>query len=93
MCYDVSYNRTQVHDAIKELGYFESLEQLSIMTIYKQLKDKCVKTLKEPTEPPFGGLLFYFEYIEGNILEIAHSKFIPLDDENNAIDHHSCDDL
>jgi len=91
--YDVSYNRTQVNDAIKELGYFESLKQLSIITIYKQLKDKCVKTLKGSTEPPFGGLFFYFEYIEGNILEIAYSTFIPRDEENNAIDHHSIDEL
>ncbi|WP_456311623.1 hypothetical protein [Pseudomonas shirazensis] len=34
-----------------------------------------------------------YEYIEGNILEIAYSTFIPRDEENNAIDHHSIDEL
>ena len=74
------------------LGYNVRTED-EVRMLYKQLKDKGVKILKEPTEPPFGGLFFYFEDIEGNILEIAYSTFIPLDGENNAIDHHSIDDL
>lgn len=64
-----------------------------VRILYKQLKSKGVKILKEPTAPPFGGLFFYFEDIEGNIIEIAYSTFIPLDDEHNAIDHYSIDNL
>jgi catechol 2,3-dioxygenase-like lactoylglutathione lyase family enzyme len=73
-------------------GYNVPTEE-EVRTLYKQLKDKGVKILKEPTEPPFGGLFFYFEDIEGNIIEIAYSTFIPLDTEGNAIDHHSIDHL
>ncbi|QNL48720.1 VOC family protein [Olivibacter sp. SDN3] len=61
--------------------------------LYKQLKAKGVKMLSEPTKPPFGGLFFYFEDIEGNIIEIAYNTFIPLDKNNNAIDHKSINHL
>lgn len=64
-----------------------------VRTLYQKLKANGVKILKEPTEPPFGGLFFYFEDIEGNIIEIAYSTFIPLDSEHNAIDHQSIDHL
>lgn len=64
-----------------------------VRTLYKEFKDKDVKILKAPTVPPFGGLFFYFEDIEGNIIEIAYSTFIPLDKEHNAIDHKSIDHL
>jgi len=64
-----------------------------VKTLYKQLKDKGVKMLNAPTEPPFGGLFFYFEDIEGNIIEIAYNTFIPLDKENNATDHKPIDHL
>jgi uncharacterized protein len=57
-----------------------------VLEIYDQLKDK-VKILKEPTEPPFGGLFFYFTDIEGNIIEVAQNPFIILDKEKNAVDH------
>src|SRR5688500_10048409 len=51
------------------IGYnVDSKEE--VLKFYDQLKDK-VKILKEPTEPPFGGLFFYFADIEGNIIEIA----------------------
>ncbi len=57
-----------------------------VLEIYDLLKDK-VKILKEPTEPPFGGLFFYFADIEGNIIEVAHNPLIILDKGKNAIDH------
>lgn len=60
---------------------------------YKQLKAKGVKMLNEPTAPPFGGLFFYFEDVEGNILEIACNSFIPLDKDNNAVGHKPIDHL
>jgi len=60
---------------------------------YTELKQKGVEMLGEPTEPPFGGLFFYFKDIEGNILEIACNDFIPLDAHNNAIGHKPIDHL
>jgi len=63
-----------------------------VIKLYNQLKGK-VKILKEPTEPPFGGLFFYFNDIEGNILEIAHNSFVILDKNKNAIDHMPIDHL
>ena len=64
-----------------------------VLKLYDQLKDK-VKILKEPTEPPFGGLFFYFADVEGNILEIAQNSFVTLDKiNNNAVDHKSIDHL
>jgi len=67
-------------------GYNVSTE-IEVRELYKQLKTKGVKILNEPTAPPFGGLFFYFEDIEGNILEIACNTFVSLDKENNAVDH------
>jgi uncharacterized protein len=58
-----------------------------VRRLYKLLKEKGVKILNKPTKPPFGGLFFYFEDVEGNIIEIAYNTFIPLDENNNAIDH------
>jgi predicted enzyme related to lactoylglutathione lyase len=73
-------------------GYNVGIED-EVRALYEQLKDKGVKILKEPTEPPFGGLFFYFEDVEGNIIEIAYSTFIPLDSEHNALGHQSIDHL
>jgi len=64
-----------------------------VREFYKELKAKGVKILKKPTAPPFGGLFFYFEDIEGNIIEIACNTFIPLDKDNNAVDHKPIDHL
>ena len=64
-----------------------------VKEIYNSLKRKEVELLTEPTMPPFGGLFFYFADIEGNIIEVAYNTFIPLDKENNAIDHRPIDDL
>lgn len=64
-----------------------------VRKLYKHLKDKGVKMLNEPTKPPFGGLFFYFEDIEGNIIEIAYNTFVLLDKENNAIGHKPIDHL
>ncbi len=60
--------------------------QEEVLKLYDQLKDK-VNILKDPTEPPFGGLFFYFADIEGNIIEIAQNSFITLDGNRNATDH------
>lgn len=60
---------------------------------HARLTSKGVKVLQEPTRPPFDGLFFYFEDIEGNILEIAYNAFIPLDDKNNAVGHKPIDRL
>lgn len=73
-------------------GYNVPTEE-EVRELYDQLKSKGVKVLNEPAEPPFGGLFFYFEDIEGNIIEIACNAFIPLDENNNAIDHKSINQL
>lgn len=73
------------------IGYnVDSKEE--VLELYDQLKDK-VKILKEPTEPQFGGLFFYFTDIEGNIIEVAQNSFITLDKDKNAIDHKPIDHL
>jgi uncharacterized protein len=73
------------------IGYnVESKEE--VLKLYDQLKDN-VKILKEPTEPPFGGLFFYFEDVEGNILEVAQNSFVTLDNNKNATDHKPIDQL
>ena len=73
-------------------GYNVPTEK-EVWELYDQLKEKGVKMLNEPTEPPFGGLYFYFEDVEGNIIEIAYNTFVPLDDKNNAIGHKLIDHL
>jgi predicted enzyme related to lactoylglutathione lyase len=73
------------------IGYnVDSKEE--VLAIYDQLKSK-VNILKEPTEPPFGGLFFYFSDIEGNILEVAYNSFITLDIDKNVANHKSIDHL
>jgi len=73
------------------IGYnVESKEE--VLELYEQLKDK-VKILKEPTEPTFGGLFFYFTDIEGNIIEVAYNSFVTLDKLKNAIGHKPIDNL
>lgn len=73
------------------IGYnVDSKEE--VLELYDQLKDK-VEILKEPTEPPFGGLFFYFTDIEGNIIEVAQNPFVMLDKDKNAIDHKSINHL
>lgn len=74
------------------IGYNVSGEQ-EVRDLYRLLKNKGVKVLQEPTAPPFGGLYFYFEDVEGNILEIAYNTFIPMDEKNNAVGHKSIDHL
>lgn len=69
------------------IGYnVDSKEE--VLELYERLKDE-VRILKEPTEPPFGGLFFYFSDIEGNIIEIAYNSFVLLDKFKNAIGHKS----
>ena len=73
-------------------GYNVPTEQ-EVRELYTKLQSKGVKMLNEPTEPPFGGLFFYFEDVEGNILEVACNHFIPLDKDKNAIGHKPIDHL
>lgn len=63
-----------------------------VLLLFAKLKDK-VNILKDPTEPPFGGLFFYFTDVEGNILEVAYNPYVMLDKDDNAIDHKSIDNL
>ncbi|MDL5513318.1 VOC family protein [Arenibacter sp. M-2] len=73
------------------IGYNVNSKE-EVLKLYDQLKDK-VKILKEPTEPPFGGLFFYFTDIEGNIIEIAQNSFVTLDENNHVIGHKPIDHL
>lgn len=73
------------------LGYNVQTKE-EVLELYHQLKEK-VKIIKEPIEPPFGGLFFYFTDIEGNIIEVAYNPFITLDKNNNVIEHKSIDHL
>jgi catechol 2,3-dioxygenase-like lactoylglutathione lyase family enzyme len=61
--------------------------------LYKQLKNKGVTVVKEPTETPFGAYFFYFSDPENNILEIAFNPFIPLDEAGNTTTHLPIDKL
>jgi uncharacterized protein len=74
------------------ISYNVPTEQ-EVKDIYARLQSKGVKILKAPTAPPFGGLFFYFEDVEGNIMEIAYNSFIPLDAQHNAVDHKPIDHL
>lgn len=73
-------------------GYNVSTET-EVLDLYDALKSKGVKILGTPQQPPFGGLFFYFQDIEGNILEIASNPYVLLDDHNNAIGHKPIDHL
>ena len=73
------------------IGYNVDTKE-EVINLYEQLKTK-VKVLKEPTEPPFGGLFFYFTDIEGNILEVACNPFITLNKDKNVVDHKPIDHL
>lgn len=61
--------------------------EAEVRALYEELKGKGVKIIKEPTVPYFGGLFFYFEDVEGNILEVAYNSLIPLDEKGNATGH------
>ena len=73
-------------------GYNVATEE-EVTKLFQQLKGKGVKILGEPRQPPFGGLFFYFEDIEGNILEVACNPYVLLDNDNNAVGHQSIDQL
>ena len=73
-------------------GYNVGTEQ-EVMDIYRDLKSKGVKLLGEPKAPPFGGLFFYFQDVEGNILEVACNGFVGMDREKNAVGHLPIDHL
>lgn len=73
-------------------GYNVASEE-DVLVIYGRLKSKGVKILKEPTVPPFGGLFFYFEDVEGNILEVACNRYVLLDEVLNAVGHKNISEL
>lgn len=73
------------------LGYNLSQKE-DVLELYDRLKNK-VNILKPPTEPPFGGLFFYFSDPEGNILEVAYNPFVQLDSNGNAMGHQPIDHL
>lgn len=73
-------------------GYNVETEK-EVRDLYERLKSKGVKLLGEPKEPPFGGLFFYFQDVEGNILEVACNRFVEMDDTNNAVGHQPIDHL
>lgn len=64
-----------------------------VRALYGRLTEKDVRVLREPFTPPFGGLLFCFADPEGNVWEVAHNPYVPLDGQGNAITHHSIDHL
>jgi uncharacterized protein len=64
-----------------------------VTELYQKLKSVNVHIVKEPVEPPFGGLFFYFSDVEGNILEVAYNPYTPLDEKGNVITHKSIEDL
>ena len=74
------------------IGYNVDTEH-EVNAIYEELLAKGVSILKPPTVPPFGGLFFYFEDVEGNILEIACNPFVMLDEVKNAVGHKAIDIL
>lgn len=73
------------------IGYNVDTED-AVSDLYNSLKDK-VTVIKAPTRPPFGGLFFYFQDIEGNVIEVANNPFVMLDDESNATGHKPIDQL
>lgn len=73
-------------------GYNVSTEQ-EVRDLYEHVKSKAVTIISEPRQPPFGGLFFYFQDIEGNVLEIAFNPYVVMGEDGNAIDHKPIDDL
>ncbi|HKG06680.1 MAG TPA: VOC family protein [Pedobacter sp.] len=68
-------------------------KEAEVIALYEKFVAKGVTILKEPTTPPFGGLFFYFQDVEGNVLEVACNSFVLLDDVKNAIGHKPIADL
>lgn len=74
------------------IGYNVETEA-EVHDLYNQLTAKGVKPFQKPKAPPFGGLFFYFEDIEGNILEIACNKYVLMDASLNVRGHLPIDEL
>ena len=70
----------------------ESKEEVE--KIYRIMKEKEVKIVQEPKEPPaIGGYYFLLSDIEGNVWEVAYNLLIPLDEKGNIITHKPIDRL
>ena len=67
--------------------------EAEVREIYDRLKTKGVKIVKQPTVPYFGGLFFYFQDIEGNLLEVAYNPLILLNGHRDAVGHKSIEHL
>jgi catechol 2,3-dioxygenase-like lactoylglutathione lyase family enzyme len=63
-----------------------------VLDLYARLKDR-VRIIRPPTEPPFGGLFFYFADIEDNIFEVAWNPYVGLAGDGNVESHLPIDDL
>jgi uncharacterized protein len=61
--------------------------------IYTEVKKKGVRIIQEPKVPPIDGYYFLMTDIEGNIWEVAHNPFMPLDENGNVITHEPIDKL
>ena len=74
------------------IGYNVDSED-EVLKIYEKLVSKGVKTFQPPKAPPFGGLFFYFEDVEGNILEVACNRYVTMSADHNVTGHLPIDDL
>ncbi|HEY1005697.1 MAG TPA: VOC family protein [Sphingobacteriaceae bacterium] len=73
-------------------GYNVRTEQ-EVRDLHSDLAARGVKITRGLTVPPFGGLFFYFQDVEGNILEVACNPFIPLDANHDATGHKPIDHI
>ena len=74
------------------IGYNVDTEQ-EVTALYEEFVAKGITILKKPTAPAFGGLFFYFQDVEGNVLEVACNSFVLFDEGKNAIGHKPIDHL
>lgn len=74
------------------IGYNVDTEA-EVQRIYEKLIEKGVKTFQAPKAPPFGGLFFYFEDPEGNILEVACNRYVTMNAAHDVTGHLPIDEL
>jgi uncharacterized glyoxalase superfamily protein PhnB len=59
--------------------------QKEVDELFKELKAKNVKVLKEPQKVFWGGYSGYIADLDGNIWEIAHNPYMEFDEDGNVI--------
>lgn len=74
------------------IGYNVDTEE-EVQAIYHKLLGRGVKTFQPPKAPPFGGLFFYFQDIEGNILEVACNRYVTMNPDHDVTGHLPIDTL